>query len=285
MGPRVLAHAPEELTRAPLRRLGEGIGKVVYASDHWVVKRERSDSAIRALILIWKALRRLEHLIPGSLGRRLLERPSGQLRLLRLIVQALMLPIPRGLWFMNHIEDVFRIYSRRDEEGEQLAAERLAGTSLVPRRVTFPPVTVRVGGWPGWLTVDEATERVEATLDQHLRRLAAAGQFREVERWLMKLLEMRPAGWSCGVFSVDSHLKNYGVSGDRVVLLDTGGLTDDWDAIEQRLAYEDAVQAPHEKLGLAGLLRDCPEVAARFDARWKEVVNAEVVRRHWPDGE
>jgi hypothetical protein len=30
----VLTHAPEELTRGRLVRLGEGIHKVVYASDH-----------------------------------------------------------------------------------------------------------------------------------------------------------------------------------------------------------------------------------------------------------
>ena len=88
---RELSHAPEELTRAPLRRLGEGIGKVVYASEHWVVKRERSPSAIIALIVIWKILRRLERLLPGSLGKRLVQRPARQIRVLRVFMQAIVL--------------------------------------------------------------------------------------------------------------------------------------------------------------------------------------------------
>src|SRR5438067_1972020 len=70
--PELLPHAPPELTRGRLRRLGEGIGKVVYASEHWVVKRERSPSEILALIAIWRALRKLEHVLPRAFARRLL---------------------------------------------------------------------------------------------------------------------------------------------------------------------------------------------------------------------
>ena len=35
----LLLHAPADLTSGRVRRLGEGINKVVYASEHWVVKR------------------------------------------------------------------------------------------------------------------------------------------------------------------------------------------------------------------------------------------------------
>src|SRR5688572_17660085 len=63
----MLPSPPEELTRTRLLRLGEGIGKVVYASEHWVVKRERSPSAIIALIVIWKFLRRAERHLPARL--------------------------------------------------------------------------------------------------------------------------------------------------------------------------------------------------------------------------
>ena len=56
--PRVLLHAPPELTAGRLKRLGEGIGKVVYASEHWVIKRPRTPSEIVALILLWKILPR-----------------------------------------------------------------------------------------------------------------------------------------------------------------------------------------------------------------------------------
>ena len=51
------------------------------------------------------------------------------------------------------------------------------------------------------------------------------GNFEEIELWLERLLETRQAGWQRGLFSVDAHLKNFGVCGDRIVLLDTGGLT------------------------------------------------------------
>lgn len=277
----VLAHAPEELTRSRLKRLGEGIGKVVYASDHWVVKRERSDSEILALVFLWKVLRRLEHWLPPGLGGKLLQHPSRQIRFLRVMVQGIMLIVPRSLWFMKHILEVGEVYRTRNDHGEKLARLHLEGTSMIPDRIRFPPVRVRVGGWPGWLTVNEATERVEATLHQRLGELAAAGRFEELEQWLDRLLALRRTAWKLGIFSIDAHFKNFGVTGDRVVLLDAGGLTDRWHEVENRLAFENATP-PHQRLGLAPFLEGHPEIAQRFDARWREAVNVEQVRRHWP---
>jgi hypothetical protein len=277
----VLAEAPEELTRAPLRRLGEGIGKVVYASEHWVVKRERSTSAVLALIIIWKFIRKIEHLLPAGVGLRMLRHPSRQLRLLRVLIQACMVVIPRSIWFMSHVGQVWRVYRKRDRRGERLAERHLAGTSLVPDRISFPPTRVRVGGWPGWLTVDEATERVEATLHQRLSDLARAGKFDEVEVWLDRLLDLRRAGWQRGIFSIDAHFKNFGVTQDRVVLLDPGGLTNRWHEVENRLRFED-VSPPHRRLGLAPILASHPEIADSFDARWRAAVNIDEVRSHWP---
>ena len=49
---RMLPHPPEELTHGRLQRLGEGVGKVVYASEHWVVKRERSPGEVVALKIL-----------------------------------------------------------------------------------------------------------------------------------------------------------------------------------------------------------------------------------------
>lgn len=229
---RVLPHAPEELTSGRLRRLGQGVGKVVYASERWVVKRERSPSEILALIAVWKLLRSMERILPGQLGRRLLEHPGRQIRFLRLLMQGLMAIVPQSIWYATHLGDMWSLYISRDVRGERLARSRLAGTGLVPESVTFPPVRVRIGGWPGWLTVSEATERVEATLYQRLAELAQAGRFEEVELWLNRFLDLRQKGWQRGVFSVDAHLKNFGVTGDRVVLRDPGGLTDSWDEIE-----------------------------------------------------
>ncbi len=137
---------------------------MVYASERWVVKRERSPSAIIALIMIWKVLRRLERFLPGGLSERFLQRPSRQLRFLRVLMQGVVAVVPKTFWYTTHIGAVRRMYRARDRRGEGLAEEHLVGTEIVPERISFPTVRVKVGGWPGWLTVSEATERVEATL-------------------------------------------------------------------------------------------------------------------------
>jgi hypothetical protein len=276
-------HAPEELTSGRLHRLGEGIGKVVYASRHWVVKRERHSSEILALIVVWKAIRRLERLLPRHLGRRLVDRPAHQIHFLSAIAQVFVGLLPRSLWLLTHAGEVWRTYRQRDRQGERLHDEHLAGTSLVPERISFPPTKVMVDGWPGWLTVSEATERVEMTLYQRLRELAAAQRYEEMGVWLDRWLAMRRAGWERGVFSLDVHPKNFGVTGDRVVLLDAGGLTRDWKAIEQRLSYENKVSRPHQQLGLGPLLKGHPELAMHFDVKWKATVNPRTVQHHWPD--
>ncbi|MDX1978787.1 MAG: hypothetical protein SFV51_00860 [Bryobacteraceae bacterium] len=278
----LLEGAPAELTRAPLRRIGEGIGKVVYASEHWVVKRERSPSEVVALIVVWRLIRKVQRFLPCRLTRDLLERPSRQIRFLRVMVQAAMPFLPKALWFTTRIRQVWRQYHTRSTRGERLAREQLAGTALVPRQVEFPPISVQVGGWPGWLTVSQATERVEATLYQRLGDLARLGSFDEVERWLDRFLTLRQSGWRRGLFSTDAHLKNFGVIGDRIVLLDAGGLTDRWQEIEERLTFEEVVAQPHIQLGLGPFLGARPDIAARFNTRWKSVVNRETVRELWP---
>ncbi len=280
----MLSRAPEELTRGRLLRLGEGIGKVVYASEHWVVKRERSPSEIIALITLWRTVRSIERLLPGRLGRRLLEKPSRVIRLVRVLIEAGMPLVPRSLWFATHIRGMWRVYHRRSRRGERLAERHLAGTPLIPERVIFPPTRVNVGGWPGWLNVSEATERVEATLYHRLAGLARAGRFEELEQWLERFLELRQSGWKRGLFSVDAHLKNFGVVGDRIVLLDAGGLTNRWKEVEKHLELEDVVSEPHIQLGLGPLLGSRPDIADRFNGRWKAVVNRDAVRRHWPSG-
>ncbi|MBM3737439.1 MAG: hypothetical protein FJW39_16790 [Acidobacteria bacterium] len=283
VAPRLLLDAPDELLTFRLRRIGEGIGKVVYASPHWVVKRERKPSEVVALIVLWKALRKFEHALPFGLGDRLLAKPSRQLRFLRLVTQAAMRVVPRGFWFTTHVRDVWKLYHRRGMRGEALAREHLSGTDLVPETVSFPPVRVRVLGWPGWLTVSEATERVEAILYGHLRELARAGEFEEIERWLNRFLEVRVAGWSRGLFYVDAHLNNFGVLGGRIVLLDAGGVTNRWEDAERRLAMDEAVEQPHVQLGLGAMLAPRPDIAARFNEKWKSLVNRGQVLRHWEE--
>jgi hypothetical protein len=278
---RVLTHAPEDLTRGRLVRLGEGINKVVYASDHWVIKRERHPTEIITLICVWKLLRKLDRFLPGGLGRRLLERPGKQIRFLRLIFQPLVLPIPRAFWLATHIGSLWRWHSSREIQGQILADTHLTGTPLMPGRVAFPPTRVKVGGWPGWLVVSEATERVEATLQDRINELARARRFDDIEVWLERFLDLRRSGWKRGVFSMDPHLKNYGVIADRVVLLDAGGLTDNWSEIDKRLGFQDEFDNPHVRLGLEMTLRDRPDISQRFDARWRATVNPEALRNYW----
>jgi hypothetical protein len=164
-----------------------------------------------------------------------------------------------------------------------VAAEYLEGTGLMPRTVRFPPARVRVDGWPGELTVTEATERVEATLHQRLAELAGEGRFKEVGQWLERFLRLRQAAWRRGVFSLDAHLKNYGVSGERIVLLDAGGLTDRWEEVRGRLELEEVVTQPHIQLGLGDVLGGRPELARRFDERWKAIVSRASVEELWPE--
>jgi hypothetical protein len=152
----------------------------------------------------------------------------------------------------------------------------------LPERIAFPPARVRIGGWPGYLVVSEAAERVETTLYQKMADLAAEDRFGELEAWLDRLLDRRQEGWRLGLFSLDAHLKNYGAIGERIVLLDTGGLTDRWSEVEQRLEAEESLAPPHVRLGLGALLADHSEIAQRFDERWKSAVNPSVVRNCWP---
>ncbi len=277
-GPHILAHAPAELTEATLRRLGEGIGKVVYASPHWVVKRERSEHSIVALIVIWRQMRHMPRWLRGMVPQR----PSVRLRMARMAVEMGLRLLPKPVWYWSHAGEVWRTYRFRDRRGERLAGKVLTGTDDLPLSVTFPPVKVRVGGWPGWLTVSEATERVEATLFARLKELARDGRWDDVECWLNRLIDLRLRIWGRGVFSVDAHLKNYGVAGDRVVLLDVGGLTDHWDEVEEHLDGIDETRAPHRRLGLGEVLAGAPDVAARFDERWRDAVHVDTVWEVWP---
>ena len=279
---RTLARAPEDLTRVRLIRLGEGINKVVYASRNWVIKRERRPSEIISLICVWKFLRNVDRLLPGGLGSKLMQRPGRRIRLLRLMFMPLVAPIPRAVWLATHIGYLWKWHSSREAKGKILADTYLAGTRLVPESVVFPPTRVKIGGWPGWLVVSEATERVEATLKDRINDLARARQFDSIEVWLDRFLDLRTAGWKRGLFSIDPHLKNFGVTADRVVLIDAGGLTDNWAEIEEQIASQDEFERPHVRLGLEMTLRDRPDIAERFDARWRATVNPDAVRDHWP---
>jgi hypothetical protein len=279
---RAVPRIPEELTHDRLKRLGEGIGKVVYASDRWVVRRERSPREVVALIILWKLLRRRAHLLPFGWGRALLSRPSKILRFLRLVIEVAIAVVPRSVWYTQQVAGVLKKYRFRDRRGAKLARIHLEDTALVPETITFPPATVLVGGWPGWLVVDEAVERVEDTLDRRIAALAETGDFETIERWLDRFLDTRQTGWQLGLFSVDAHLKNFGVVGERVVLLDTGGLTDRWSDISEKLSSDEQVSEPHVQLGLDRVLAGQTDLIERFNQRWRELVNRDSVIEHWP---
>jgi hypothetical protein len=140
----------------------------VYASEHWVVKRERSPFEVVAIIVLWNALRKVKHVLPRGWVDRLLRGPSREIRFLRVLVQTAMMVIPKSLWYTTHIRKAWRVYVSRDMRGQRLAEAHLHGTGLVPQTVQFPPAVVRVAGWPGRLTVSSATERVDSTLHDRL---------------------------------------------------------------------------------------------------------------------
>ncbi|HZL56696.1 MAG TPA: hypothetical protein VFC21_06435 [Bryobacteraceae bacterium] len=280
--PRAVAHAPEELTRDRLARLGEGIGKVVYASEHWVVRRERTAREIVALIIVWKFLRHRAHRLPFGWGRVLLNQPTRIVRFSRVVIETIIAVLPRSLWYTKHVSQVLTTYRSRDRRGERLARLHLDDTDLVPETITFPPTLVPVAGKISRLRVDQATERVEDTLDRRLNDLAEARDFKSVEDWLNRFLETRQTGWQLGLFSVDAHLKNFGIIGERVVLLDSGGLTDRWIDISAKLSIDEQAGEPHVQLGLDQVLASEPELARRFNNRWRSLVNRDSVIEHWP---
>ena len=176
--------APEELTRGRLRRIGEGVGNVVYASQHWVVKRERSPLQLAALIVVWRGLRKLERILPAGIVQRIAGRPSARIRLLRVTAQGLLLLLPKRWWMSERIRSAWKTYRTREWRGESLANSMLRGSGLIPEKITFPKVEVRLNGWPYKLTVTEAMERVECTLQERLAALAAQNRFDEVEALL-----------------------------------------------------------------------------------------------------
>ena len=124
---------------------------MVYASENWVIHRDRSPLEMVALIVLWKCLRKLEALLPGSWGIRLRDRPARQIRFLRVLVQGAILLVPQALWYSAHIREMLRLYHRRSVRGDRLAQDRLTGSDLVPDRIEFPPARVRIGGCPDGL--------------------------------------------------------------------------------------------------------------------------------------
>jgi len=105
-------------------------------------------------------------------------------------------------------------YRLRDLRGTKLAHCAPGRNQLIPERVIFHG-RVKVGGWPGWLTVQEATERVDATLQQRWLNWPARENFEHLETWLdaFSIFVNRMAA---GTFSLDAHLQNFGVCGDRI---------------------------------------------------------------------
>ncbi len=187
---RALDRAPEELTAGRLKRIGEGVGKVVYATQHWVVKRDRGASEIIALILIWRMLKRLERFLPRRLAARWASHPSTALRVLRMAVQTVVSLVPKTFWFSTHWGRIWQKFVHRDVRGEYLAVKHLSGTSLVPETVTFPHAGA---GWRlAWMAGGDRGHRARGgNLYDRLRKLAAESRWNEVERWLERLLELR----------------------------------------------------------------------------------------------
>jgi hypothetical protein len=108
--PRLLPHAPEELTSQRLIRLGEGVAKVVHASPHWVVKRHLSLTGIVALMVVWKAILRVARLLPHPWRAGFVHRSSQNIRLFGTQIQPNIAGIPPSFCCTTHTGEAWRAH-------------------------------------------------------------------------------------------------------------------------------------------------------------------------------
>ena len=279
----VVSHIPEELTLGTLRRLGEGIGKVVYASEHWVVSRERTPLEMVALIVLWKALRKLERLLPGAWGKTLRDRPSRQIRFLRVLVQGAIVVVPRALWFSSHIRDVLRLYHRRSVRGRETGANSFGRIRTDSGAHRVPP-----GARSHWRLArmaDGLRGQRTGGFDAPSEDDAAGGggSFRGAGSVARTPARDAPGGMAAGtVFAgrTSEKLRHHW----RAHCPFGHGRADEPLGGSGKAVGGGRVQPtePHVRLGLGELLEEHAEIARRFDQRWKDTINTEVVRECWP---
>lgn len=267
-----------ELTRGRLERVGSGFEKIVFGSPNWVVKVPRDErglaAALLATVVVGRALRPWRSSARPGATARLWQALQGALR-------AGLLLVP-GRWLRGAgVERRVQWLRARAEECQRLALRCLDGTTLVPHRVELAPTVIRTARWGRRWTVTAAYQRVERTLWDEALRCRRLGRPRELEQCLDRLLLFQTELWRRGVFfGASNPLENHGVLGDRVVLLDHSGLTEDPRAIRDAL---DTVRAQwlDQTRGLyaAGRPAGAPDA---FERRLAALMQPAAIRRYWP---
>jgi hypothetical protein len=281
-----------ELTATPLERVDGGTYRVVFGSRGWVVKRSRSfrnSVAIAVAAHLAEKLRRvtdrrLRALGWGTPGLALdpMSREGRSRAMLRLavvgIIRAGLTVVPAPLWKATPTAREVRDARLSSALSAELAA-RLDGTGLTPPRIDVQATRVRARGRRSF-SVTTAFRRVNHTILADLRAHAKHRRDAEIDALLDGFLECQVELWRRGVFSMDIlPFVNYGVLDGRVVLLDSGSLTDDPLTIRRFLAARGAKLAYTEAV-LAVLLT--PERARRFRERMAGLFTPIVVRRYGP---
>ena len=121
---------------------------------------------------------------------------------------------------------VLRVYRARDRRGEKLARKHLAGEP-----VWFPNASHfrRRRSWPGAARV-AVRPRGHRARGRYPRPRSRTSQKRGIstKSSAQPIPPYPPERWQLGSFSGGCALKNFGVIGKRIVLLDTGGPTNRW---------------------------------------------------------
>jgi glycosyltransferase involved in cell wall biosynthesis len=271
----------DELTRAQLERVGSGFEKVVFGSRRWVVKIPRDERGLGAALLATVAVDRARRLLARRHPAVRFRAGSRIWTVLREAFRVAIVMVPERWWRGSRVERRVRWLRARAEACERLARRRLDGTALTPGRVEILPTRIRTARWGRRWTVTTAHQRVDRSLADEAWRCLRLGRFQNLEQWLDRFLAFQTELWRRGVFfGASNPLENHGVLGDRLVLLDESGLTDDPREIRLTL---DSVRARW-----LDAMRDLDARRRRqppresFAQRLTRLMQPSVIREHWP---
>ena len=289
------ANVRAEFTGAPLERVGSGFESIVYGSTCWVVKVPRDErglaASLLATVVVGRALRPLRT-CGGAPGNR---EPAGAAMAFcrdrrgptpvargARGLPAILIMVPERSWRGSGIERRARWLRARAEECQRLAMRCLDGTPLVPRRVELPPTRIRTARWGRRRTVTTAYQRVDRTLWDEALRCGRLGRVDELDRWLDRFLSFQIMLWRRGVlFAASNPYENHGVLGDRLVLLDHGGLIEDPRTI--RLSLDTVrtrwLEQTRDLYTTARSTASCEP----FGQRLSDLLQPSAVRMHWPN--
>ena len=297
--PADVSEAANELIAHPLPVIGAGLGKAVYGTKHWVVKQKRGLPVTASYFMV----RRFTPRWAKIFAERLLSMdfpwgdpagwlPRDELDQTRLewvfrwryaVARLWLTVIPEAWWLPSEFGREAVAHERMDREGQQLAEQCLKGTGLIPRRVIFPPIQVSVQGWPWRLSVCEAHERTDISLRSHLHQLDTSGRWEDLRAWLDRVAALQPRLWEHGVFNMDMNvLANHGILNGKVVLVDSGRLTNDPRTIGAFLDSNFEQFMIHNRRALTYLLPKHPEVRDYFTAQWRALLTRDNLSAVWP---